>query len=54
VATVNADVPDQTVISNTAAARSGTYDPPSSNNSSTATVTVSNPAPGVDPDRDHM
>jgi uncharacterized repeat protein (TIGR01451 family) len=54
VATVNADVPDQTVISNTATVGSGTYDPVSSNNSATATVTVSNPPAGDHPDDNPM
>jgi uncharacterized repeat protein (TIGR01451 family) len=54
VATVNADVPDQTVISNTATVGSGTYDPDSSNNASTATVTVSNAAPRDHPDHNPM
>jgi uncharacterized repeat protein (TIGR01451 family) len=54
VATVNADVPDQTVISNTATVSARTYDPVSSNNSATATVTVSNPAPGGHPDHHQM
>lgn len=40
---VNGDVPDGTIINNTATVSSRTFDPDPDNNSATSTVTVSNP-----------
>jgi hypothetical protein len=42
---VDSAVPNGTVISNTAMVTSSRFDPDTSNNSMTATVTISNPAP---------
>jgi hypothetical protein len=44
---VNCDVPNNTVISNTASVSSVTGDPDSDNNSQTADVTASNPTPTI-------
>jgi uncharacterized repeat protein (TIGR01451 family) len=47
LATVNCDVADGTLISDTATVSSDTTDPNMANNSATATVTASNPAPMI-------
>lgn len=49
---VECSLPDGTAISNTATVTSGTFDPVPANNSSAATVAVSNPAPVVIPPAD--